>query len=191
MTISTYVRAYITTYAQESLKLSADLAFGATAVNGLSGLLACPVAGLLCDRWGRKPIMLGCLLISVSLSVPGFLLMNHMRTAATIYAVIAVLGIVGWAGSVAVIVAITESLPKAVRSGALATLYAVAIAVFGGSTQFIIQWLIELSGSPLAPAWYNTAALLMGGAAMLAMRETAPIVGVSEITPMVQRTPVI
>jgi len=174
MTITTYVRTYLTTYAQESLKLATDLAFGATVVNGLCGLLACPLAGLLADRVGRKPVMLTCVWISAGLSVPSFLLMNHWHTAATVYGVTAVLSIAGWAGTLAVLTAITESLPRAVRSGALATIYAVAIALFGGSTQFIVQWLIEATGSPLAPAWYNTAALAIGGVAIMAMRETAP-----------------
>ena len=69
---------------------------------------------------------------------------------------------------------ITESLPGAIRSGTLATLYAVAIACFGGSTQFILQWLIGASGSPLAPAWYMTGAILIGSCATLMSRESAP-----------------
>jgi MHS family citrate/tricarballylate:H+ symporter-like MFS transporter len=66
-------------------------------------------------------------------------------------------------------------LPAAVRSGTLATLYAVAIAVFGGTTQFTVKWLTDATGNPLAPAWYLTGALVVGGLAMAAMRETAPI----------------
>ena len=74
-----------------------------------------------------------------------------------------------------VLVTVTESLPKAVRSGALAILYALAISVFGGSTQFVIKALSDLSGSPLAPAWYMTGAVLIGGIAMALMPETAPV----------------
>ncbi len=44
--------------------------------------------------------------------------------------------------SVPVIVTITEQLPPSIRSGALATIYAFAISIFGGSTQFMIKWLI-------------------------------------------------
>ena len=174
LTIATYVRSYLTTYAQDSLKLATDLAFGATVVNGLCGVLVCPFAGILSDRYGRKPIMLGAVVISAVLTIPSFILMNNARSAASVYAATAVLSIVGWAASVASLVTITESLPSAVRSGALATLYAVAIAMFGGSTQFIVHWLIEATGNPLAPAWYNTGALLIGSIAMTAMRESAP-----------------
>ncbi len=60
----------------------------------------------------------------------------------------------------------TQRLPQAPRSGALAMLYAGAIAVFGGSAQFIVKWLIDLTQSPLAPAVYATVAYLIGGVAM-------------------------
>ncbi len=53
-----------------------------------------------------------------------------------------------------IIVALTEALPKTIRSGVVATTYAFAISVFGGSTQFIITWLIRAPDNPLAPAWY-------------------------------------
>jgi ABC-type uncharacterized transport system permease subunit len=61
-----------------------------------------------------------------------------------------------------------------VRSGALATIYALAISTFGGSTQFVITWLMRITGDPLAPAWYMAGAIAIGLAAMLLMPETAP-----------------
>jgi hypothetical protein len=48
------------------------------------------------------------------------------------------------------------------------------VAVFGGSAQYIATWAIEVTGSPLAPAWYMSGAMVLGLAAMAAMRETAP-----------------
>ena len=73
-----------------------------------------------------------------------------------------------------VLIAVTESLPARIRSGALATLYAVAVAVFGGTTQFAVTWLIQVTGSPLAPAWYLVAATGAGLVAILLFAETAP-----------------
>ncbi len=68
-----------------------------------------------------------------------------------------------------------ESLPKAVRSGALAIIYGVAVSVFGGTTQFAIKALTDLTGNPLTPAWYMTGAVIVGGVAMALMQETAPV----------------
>jgi hypothetical protein len=74
-----------------------------------------------------------------------------------------------------VIVALTEALPQRVRSGVVATAYAFAISVFGGSTQFVITWLIRRSGDPLAPAWYWMGAIVLGLVAASLMPETAPV----------------
>jgi len=72
------------------------------------------------------------------------------------------------------VVWLTESLPAAIRSGGVAVIYAVSIATFGGSTQYVVTWLIRKTGNPMAPAWYWTAALVVGVSAMIAARESAP-----------------
>lgn len=84
--------------------------------------------------------------------------------------------------TVAGFITLTEGLPVRVRSGTLALVYAVAISVFGGSTQFVIAWLTEETGDPMAPAWYMLAALLIGTAAMMLMRESHPRLGATART---------
>jgi MFS family permease len=74
-----------------------------------------------------------------------------------------------------VLISITESIPPHIRSGMVATIYALSISVFGGSTQFIITWLIHVTGNPLAPAWYMTGAIVIGFVAVLLMKESAPV----------------
>jgi hypothetical protein len=69
---------------------------------------------------------------------------------------------------------VVESLPRSSRSGVFGILYAISIAVFGGFTQFIIKWLIDVTGSPLAPGWYLSVALIVGGVAMILLPESAP-----------------
>ncbi len=71
-------------------------------------------------------------------------------------------------------VALAEGLPKNIRGGAFGTLYAVAIATFGGTAQLIVTWLIHATGNALAPAWYMLFATAVGLVAMVMMRETAP-----------------
>src|SRR5205085_222715 len=76
--------------------------------------------------------------------------------------------------SVPVIVTITETLPPHIRSGAVATIYAFAISIFGGSTQFVIKLLIDRTHNPLAPAYYWTGAAVLGLVAMILVTESAP-----------------
>jgi MFS transporter, MHS family, citrate/tricarballylate:H+ symporter len=173
MTISTYTLGYMHTFAQESLNLPPQLAFGAILINGLAFALAAPLSGMLCDRFERKPVMLcavGALLVMV---IPCFRILVEMRSVASLYIVTAVLSIGVQIAAVAVLTAVTETLPRSVRSIGLGTIYALAIAIFGGSAQFMVSLLVEATRSPLAPGFYMTGALVVGGLAMLAFR-TAP-----------------
>jgi hypothetical protein len=61
------------------------------------------------------------------------------------------------------------------RSGGIGVIYAVAIAVFGGTASFIVTWLTAVTGSPLAPAFYMCGALALGVLSMLVLPETAPV----------------
>jgi MFS family permease len=176
MTISTYTIGYMSTFAQESLKLAPSIAFGATLINGLAFALAAPVSGTLCDRFGRKPVMLCAVAALIILVIPCFHVLNEMRSVAPLYLVTGVLSIAVQIAAVAVLTAVTETLPRSVRAIGLATIYALAIAIFGGSAQFMIRLLVEATGSSMAPAFYMTGALVVGAAAMLAFR-TAPAAG--------------
>jgi MHS family citrate/tricarballylate:H+ symporter-like MFS transporter len=166
---------YITTYAQDSLHMTPALAFGATVVIGLCAVVADPISGLLSDRIGRKPVMLGAVVILVLLLVPAYMVMIKLPSVAVVYGAIAILAVLQAFLTAPALITITESLPKAVRSGALAIIYAVATSVFGGTTQFAIKELTDLTGSPLAPAWYMSGAVVIGGIAMALMRESAPV----------------
>lgn len=70
---------------------------------------------------------------------------------------------------------IAESLPQRMRSGALGLIYAVAVSIFGGSAQFTVAWLTQLTGSPMTPAWYMIGGVVVGLIAMSVIPETAPV----------------
>jgi MFS transporter, MHS family, citrate/tricarballylate:H+ symporter len=154
MTSSIYIYGvdYVTTYAQDSLHPSSAVAFGATVVIGIAAVVADPLSGLLSDRIGRKPVMLSAVVVLALLLVPAYRWMIAERSVGVLFGVAAVLGIVQAFLTAPVLIAVTESLPRAVRSGSLAILYAVAISLCGGTTQFAIKALTELTGSALMPA---------------------------------------
>jgi len=169
-TIGTYVMNYMNTYAQDALKMPAQLAFGATITLGSCYAIASLVGGWLSDRIGARPVMLGAVTGMLLLAVPAFVWLNELRTPAALYAVTAVLTFLGTVACVGVMIAIAATLPRAARSRGIAMLYAGAVALFGGTAQLIVKWLSDVTGSPIAPAWYLSIALVVGGLAMFAFR---------------------
>jgi MHS family citrate/tricarballylate:H+ symporter-like MFS transporter len=175
-TICAYIIDYMTTFAEDTLKLPVNLAFGATIVTGLCLVCFEPIAGILSDRYGRRPVTLISGVALLLITMPAFVMVTQLRSVTALYAAVAVISVLLAFFSTPVLVALTEGLPKSIRSGALAIIYAVSIALFGGSAQFVVKWLINATGSPLAPGWYMSLALTIGIAAMALMRETAPAI---------------
>ncbi len=174
-TIITYVTDYMTTYAENTLHVATDLAFATTVVSNGLGIVAALFGGWLSDRAGRWPVMVWPQLAALLLTYPVFLWIVNTHSALALLGGLGILSLVGTIPYSAFYVALAEGLPKNIRGGAFATLYAVAIATFGGTAQLIVTWLIHITGNALAPAWYMLFASAVGLAAMMMMRETAPL----------------
>jgi len=175
-TIGTYSLLFLPTYAMQILNMPAQSTFGATMLVGLAGGFIGPFAGIASDRFGRKPMMIGLALATFVLIIPGFIVLDHLRSAYALLAVAFVLAAGHASGSAVGIMAIPEAMPPAVRSGANATVYAAAVAVFGGTAQFNVAWLIRSTGDHLAPAYYWCAAAVIALIAMALFPETAPAI---------------
>lgn len=174
-TIANYTNSYMTTYALDTLHMQAAASFGVTIVSGICSILGDLSSGLLSDRFGRKPVMVIPGAVVVLTVLPAFWAIAHFHMTLAFYAAVGWLAVVFNIALGPVIVMLTETLPKSVRAGAVSTIYAVAIAIFGGSTQFLLKSLLVITGNPLAPAYYWTAAAVIGLVAMLFVRESAPI----------------
>ena len=173
-TINTYVNTYMVTYAIDSLHLPARAAFLSGVMNGFCVMIFGVLGGWLSDRFGRRAVMIGPACALVVLPAPIYwLLLAHPSTGLLMLAVACLTIPSGLAGG-AMLVAITESFPRGMRCMTVGLIYAIAIAVFGGTTQFAVGWLIHVLEQPLAPAYYRVAASLVGLAAVLSLRESAP-----------------
>jgi MFS family permease len=173
-TIATYVGGYMTTYAIDTLHMPANISFGVNIVLGVTAITFQPLSGYLSDYLGRKPLMVGFGVLVVVTAVPAFWVISTYRTTWALYSMAGAMNILLAMSATPVIVALTETVPARIRSGTVSIVYAVSIAVFGGSAQPIVKWLIENLHNKLAPAWYMTIAYAIAVVAMMLIRETAP-----------------
>ncbi|MGX4769757.1 MFS transporter [Bradyrhizobium guangdongense] len=174
-TISTYVTQYMTTYAQNTLHVSSTLAFAVSLVSNGIQFVGALVGGWFADRLGRKPVMIWPQLATLLLTYPVFLWIVHAPGMLSLLVGFGLLSIIGSLPFTAFYATFTEALPQSIRGGVFATVYAVAIASFGGTAQLVVTWLLHVTGDPLAPAWYLLLAAIVGLVAMSLMPETAPV----------------
>jgi MFS transporter, MHS family, proline/betaine transporter len=154
-TIAFYViLVYMPTFARTQLHLELDEAFAAQSISLVCMIALIPFFGLLCDRIGRKPIMIVALVLYLILAYPLFSWVSTSPSFGNLVLMQVILcGILAaFYGPVSTVLA--EQFPARTRSTRLSIAYNIAVMVFGGFAQFFVTWLIEVTGSPIAPAFY-------------------------------------
>lgn len=113
-------------------------------------ILATPLFGLLSDRFGRRPLLLGLTLLSALLPLSMFAWMAQASTMGVIAAAVILACVAGGISAVAAS-ATAEQFPGEGRLSGLALGVTMATAVFGGATPWLAQWWVERSGWNAAP----------------------------------------
>jgi MHS family proline/betaine transporter-like MFS transporter len=163
---------YAVTYIKTIDKVAEDIVFNLNTEAMALLLVVLPLAALLSDRFGRKPLLIAGGAIIAFGAIPFFLLMHSTEPT------IIFLGEVGFVLGIGVLsgglVANVELIPKAVRCTGLAFAYNASIGCFGGTTPMISAWLIDSTGDPIAPAyWIAAAGMATLLTAIFFVRETA------------------
>lgn len=171
-TVSTYVGNYMATYAISTLKLPATLSLSATLIAGVANFVCALIGGWLADRIGRRMVVLLPRIVLMIAIWPLFMWLSHAPSAVTLWiATFAVAGLTAFSAGVSLVI-LPELVPKRFRATAFAISYALGVSIFGGSTQFVITWLIGVTHDPTSPAWYVVATSFITIAAILLLPET-------------------
>jgi len=160
-TISNYTLDYLTTYAQSTLHMAVPTAFAATVILGVIGVVGDLAGGLLSDRFGPKRVLVLPWLLLIGSAIPVFHLLNQLRTPTALLASTAVLTIFHILGSSPATIHFAQALPARARAGSIGIVYALAIALFGGTTQLIETLLIRWTHNPVAPGYYMMGAVIV------------------------------
>mgnify|MGYP001690448558 CR=1 FL=1 len=171
-TVGYTLTAYMPVYINETLGYSTTHGVLLTLPILLLVAFLVPTMGWVSDHVGRKPVILSAALSTVVLAVPSFLLLDYGPVWSTLLG-LALLAYptAAYVGNLAS--SLPALFPTSSRYGGMGISYNVAVAVFGGTAALIMQALVTVTGSKLAPAFW-----LMGtsGAALIALfnlRETA------------------
>ncbi|HEY2661954.1 MAG TPA: MFS transporter [Caulobacteraceae bacterium] len=171
-TVSFYlITVYTPTYGKAVLKLTESDSLIVTCCVGLSNFLWLPVAGALSDRIGRRPILL-CFTIMAILSVYPTLYWLALDPSFSKMLVVELWLSFVYAGyNGALVVALTEIMPKDLRTTGFSLAYSLATAIFGGFTAAISTWLIQTTHDKASPGLWMSAAAACALIATLIMRK--------------------
>lgn len=170
--VSSQIGNYMTTYAIQVLKLSPTLAQVNVLVGGALTFAFGLLGGVLCDARGRKIAMIAPRVALAVLIVPGFWWLSAAPSAVSLLTTTAVLASLTAVSAAACMVAIPELMPTHFRSTGIAITYSVGTAIFGGTTQFVVTWIISVTHSALAPAYYVVATSVISLIATSLLPET-------------------
>ena len=171
-TVGYALTSYMPTYLTES-KGYDELHGTLLTIPVLVIMAACiPLTGRLSDKIGRRPVLWVGALSTVAFSIPAFLLIG----VGNVWTTLAGLALVAFPVTfyVANLASSLPALfPTSSRYGGMGIAYNFSVAIFGGTTPFIIEGLIKLTNNDMMPAYYLMLTSLIGAVAIFFLRESA------------------
>jgi MFS family permease len=168
--VNQYLFLYMTTYALAILKLPASFAMLTPILSGVTGALAGIYGGWAADRYGLTPVNIVPRLLMVITAYPAFYLIVGSGSGWVLLIVVAILAIFHMASTALMNMVVAEAFPAGIRAVGVSTSYALALAVFGGTAQFIVTSVIAATGDPRSIAWAFIGASLLSIVAYLLIR---------------------
>lgn len=164
---------YMASFAVRHGGLSQAAALASNALGLAVLVILIPLTGAWSDRLGRRPLLAAASLAIAAAAAPVFAIVGSvpgmpavLLTQACMAALIALYHGSGPA-------AVVELFPMQDRVLMVSLSYAVGVALFGGFAPFAAVWLVDATGSTLAPAAYAAASCCLTGAAALWIKESA------------------
>jgi MHS family proline/betaine transporter-like MFS transporter len=162
---------YITTYLRQTDHVSASKALDINTIAIAVLLLLIPLAGVLSDRLGRKPVMLAATGGLFVLAWPLFWMMHHPDTSVILLGQLSFAALVaGFAGVSPA--AMVELVPDRLRCTILSVGYNLGFGILGGLTPMVAVYTITRSHDDLSPAFLLMAAGAVSFVVIAGLRET-------------------
>lgn len=166
-TYTTYMQKFLVNTVHLTKEQSTMLSF----ITLLLFALLQPVLGSLSDRIGRKPLLIGFGVLGVTCTVPLLTALSHTSSlgGAFLLLMAALVIVSGYTSINAVVKA--ELFPAEVRALGVGLPYALTVAIFGGSAEYVALWLKKGGHEPYF-YWYITGCVLISLLVYLFMKDT-------------------
>jgi MFS family permease len=165
--VNQYLFTYMTTFALVTLKLPPSIAMLAPIFIGIFGAFAGILGGLCVDRFGRFAINVLPRILLILLAFPALSLIVSAGTGWAFLTAISVLTVLHMACTALLNMVVAEAFPPTVRAMAVSTTYAVGLAIFGGTAQFVATSVVAYTGDPRSIAGIFVLATVMSLLAFL------------------------
>lgn len=164
---------YMATFLKSVVGMSSSAALTANLIALSAATIMAPVAGRLCDRFGRRRTMQFSAASLALLTVPAYALASIGSVAGAVAGQV-MMAVGAVAANVVTAVLMSEFFPTRVRYASSAIAYNITYALFGGTAPYLATWLISTTGNHFAPAFYVCViAILAGLSATFLLPETA------------------
>ncbi|MBB5118863.1 transporter [Streptomyces eurocidicus] len=161
---------YLPTYAQVNAGFDKGDALIASTLSLAFFAALQPLGGLLSDRVGRRPLLIGFALGFAILAVP---LLHAITSAFLSLLLVQCAGMVLLTGYTSIAAAVNaEVFPARVRAAGIGFPYSLTVALFGGTAPYLGTW-FKQSGHPGAFPWYVAGLCLVSACVYAILPETA------------------
>jgi MFS family permease len=169
-TVSFYmITAYTPTFGGTVLHLANSRVQVVILCVGVSNFIWLPVMGAVSDRVGRRPLLVVCTVLTLLTAYPA---LQWLVAAPSFWRLLAVelwLSCLYGSYNGAMVVYLTEIMPRDVRTSGFSMAYSLATAIFGGFTPAICTYLIEVTGNRAVPGVWLSMAATLGLVAVVAL----------------------
>lgn len=166
------ILSYMPTYLITELNVGETEAFLTVSVSLAVYVFSIFVMGAISDKIGRKVALMLASVLFIVFTVPLFALLDGATLTGIIFIQIA-FGILLTVNDGTLPCFLTEIFPTRVRYSGFAFSFNTAQAFLGGTAPLIATFLIDVTGSKLAPAWYLVVIAVVSLIAMRGAKETA------------------
>ncbi|MGL5161204.1 MAG: glycine betaine/L-proline transporter ProP, partial [Plesiomonas shigelloides] len=161
---------YMPSYLSHNLHYPEDHGILIIIVVMLGMLFVQPVIGLLSDRFGRRPFVIGGSIGLLLLAVPCFMLITS-GSLVLIFAGLLVLAVLLNAFTGVMASSLPAMFPTKIRYSALAIAFNISVLI-AGLTPTLSAWLVEVTQNLYMPAYYLMAIAVVGLITGILMKET-------------------